>query len=146
MKKTLFTFALLVAFSIAGMAQIDKIVGKWKTIDDKDGTAKSIVYIFKATNGKYYGKIEKLFQDPDKLCTECEGANKNKPELGMLIINNMEEKDGKLTGGTILDPKNGKVYRCNISLETENGEKLSVRGSLDKGGWIGRSQTWIRIK
>ena len=146
MKKTLFTFALLIAFSIAGMAQIDKIVGRWKTIDDKDGSAKSIVFIFKATNGQYYGKIEKLFKEPEKLCTECEGANKNKPILGMLIINNMVEKDGKLTGGTILDPKNGKVYRCNISLESENGEKLSVRGSLDKGGWIGRSQTWIRIK
>lgn len=146
MKKTLFTFALLVAFSIAGMAQIDKIVGRWKTIDDKDGSTKSIVLIFKATNGQYYGKIEKLFKEPEKLCTECEGANKNKPILGMLIVNNMVEKDGKLTGGTILDPKNGKVYRCNISVETENVEKLSVRGSLDKGGWIGRSQTWIRIK
>jgi len=146
MKKTLFTFALLIAFSIAGMAQIDKIVGRWKTIDDKDGSAKSIVFIFKATNGQYYGKIEKLFKEPEKLCTECEGANKNKLILGMLIINNMVEKDGKLTGGTILDPKNGKVYRCNISLESENGEKLSVRGSLDKGGWIGRSQTWIRVK
>ena len=146
MKKTLFTFALLIAFSIVGMAQIDKIVGRWKTIDDKDGSAKSIVFIFKATNGQYYGKIEKLFKEPEKLCTECEGANKNKLILGMLIINNMVEKDGKLTGGTILDPKNGKVYRCNISLESENGEKLSVRGSLDKGGWIGRSQTWIRVK
>ncbi len=145
MKKALITFALLVAFTLSGMAQIDKIVGRWKTIDDNDGTAKSIVYIFKATNGRYYGKIEKLFKEPEKLCTECEGANKDKPILGMLIINNMEEKDGKLTGGTILDPKNGKVYRCNISLETETGDKLSVRGSLDKMGWIGRSQTWIKI-
>ena len=63
----------------------------------------------------------------------------------MMIINNLVEKDGKLTGGTILDPKNGKVYKCNISLE-KGGEKLSVRGSLDKNGWIGRSQTWIRVK
>ncbi len=145
MKKALFTFALLVAFSLSGMAQVDKIIGKWKTIDDKDGTAKSIVTIFKATNGKYYGKIEKLFKEPEKICTECEGANKDKPILGMLIINNMLEKDGKLTGGTILDPKDGKVYRCNISLGSETGEKLSVRGSLDKMGWLGRSQTWIRI-
>ena len=145
MKKTLITFALLVAFTLSGMAQIDKIVGRWKTIDDNDGTPKSIVYIFKATNGKYYGKIEKLFKEPDKLCTECEGANKNQPILGMMIINNLVEKDSKLTGGTILDPKNGKVYKCNISLESGN-EKLSVRGSLDRGGWIGRSQTWLRVK
>jgi uncharacterized protein (DUF2147 family) len=145
MKKALFTIALLVAVTLSGFAQVDKIVGRWKTIDDKDGSAKSIVNIFKATNGKYYGKIEKLFKEPEKLCTECEGANKDKPVLGMMIINNMEAKDDKLTAGTILDPKNGKVYRCNISLESTRGDKLSVRGSLDKMGWIGRSQTWIRM-
>lgn len=133
-------------FSLCGSAQVDKIVGKWKTIDDKDGSAKSIVYIFKATNGKYFGKIEKLFKEPEKICTECEGANKGKPILGMMIINNMVESDGKLTGGTILDPNNGKIYKCNISLESESDEKLSVRGSLDKNGWIGRSQSWIRSK
>jgi len=143
--KTLFTIVLFFGFSLSGFAQVDKIMGKWKTIDDKDGSEKSIVLIFKATNGKYYGKIEKLFKEPEKICTECEGANKNQPILGMMIINNLVEKDNKLTGGTILDPKNGKVYKCNISLESGN-EKLSVRGSLDRGGWIGRSQTWLRIK
>ena len=143
--KKLVTLAFLIAFSLVGFAQADKIVGKWKTIDDKDGSEKSIVSIFKATNGRYYGKIKKLFKEPEKLCTECEGANKNQPILGMMIINNMIEKDGKLSGGSILDPKNGKVYKCNISLEG-NGEKLSVRGSLDKNGWIGRSQSWIRTK
>ena len=145
MKKILFTFALLIALSMSGFAQVNKIVGKWKTIDDKDGSVKSIVFVFKATNGKYYGKIEKLFKEPEKLCTECEGSNKNQPVLGMMIINNMVEKDFSLTGGTILDPKNGKVYKCNISLEKETGN-LSVRGSLDKFGLIGRSQTWLREK
>jgi uncharacterized protein (DUF2147 family) len=145
MKQILFTFAFLIAISVTCNAQVDKIVGKWKTIDDKDGSAKSIVSIFKATNGQYYGKIEKMFKDPEKLCVECQGVNKNKLILGMMIINNLVEKDGKLSGGTILDPKNGKVYKCNISLESGH-DKLNVRGSLDKGGWIGRSQTWIRAK
>jgi uncharacterized protein (DUF2147 family) len=145
MKQVLVTFVLLFAMSVAGNAQVDKIVGKWKTIDDKDGSAKSIVSVFKATNGKYYGKIEKMFKDSEKLCIECEGTNKNQPILGMMIINNLIEKDNKLTGGTILDPKNGKVYKCNLSIEKES-DKLTVRGSLDKSGWIGRSQTWIRVK
>lgn len=145
MKKTLVSLFLLIAFSVSGFSQIDKIVGKWKTIDDKDGSAKSIVHIFKATNGKYYGKIEKLFKNPDKVCTECEGANKDKPVLGMLIINGMILKDGVLTGGTILDPNNGKIYRCNISFDPQTGN-LNVRGSLDKSGWIGRSQIWIKEK
>jgi len=145
MKQLLFTFALIMAISLTVNAQTDKIIGKWKTIDDKDGSAKSIVFIFKASNGKYYGKIEKMFKDSGKLCIECEGSNKNQPILGMTIINGLIEKDNKLTGGTILDPKNGKVYKCNLSIDS-GGNKLIVRGSLDKNGWIGRSQTWIRIK
>jgi len=144
MKQTLFTLVLLMTICVAGNAQVAKIAGKWKTIDDKDGSAKSIVTIFKATNGKYYGKIEKIFNDTGKRCTECEGVNKNQPILGLMIINDLIEKDNKLTGGTILDPKNGKIYKCNLSIEN-GGDKLNVRGSLDKSGWIGRSQTWIRV-
>ncbi len=143
MKKTFLSLFLVMAFSISGFSQIDKIVGKWKTIDDEDGSAKSIVHIFKATNGKYYGKVDKLFKNADSLCTECEGVDKNKPKLGLTVIKNMVEKNGTLTGGTILDPNNGKVYRCNISFNAKTNQ-LDVRGSLDKMGIIGRSQTWVK--
>jgi len=142
MKKTSITIILLL-FVFSAFSQVDKIVGKWKTIDDADGSTKSIVLIFKATNGKYYGKIEHLFKDPEKKCTECVGALKNKPIIHMVVINNMVEKDGALTGGTILDPNNGKFYKCNISYDNETG-KLNVRCSLDRMGIIGRNQTWIR--
>ena len=134
---------LLIAFQLLSFAQVSQITGKWKTIDDTDGSTKSIVHIFKATNGKYYGKIEHLFKNPDKKCTECQGANKDKPILGMMVVNDMEEKNGKLSGGTILDPNNGKVYRCTISFDASSGN-LNVRGSLDRTGIIGRTQTWIR--
>mgnify|MGYP003590766188 CR=1 FL=1 len=145
MKKAILSFSLLIFISLASFGQVASIVGRWKTIDDDGKTVKSIVYIFKATNGKYYGKIEKLFKDPEKLCVECEGTNHNKPIMGMMIINGMVEKNGMLTGGTIMDPNNGKVYRCNISFDAKTGN-LNVKGSLDKAGWIGRSQTWIREK
>ena len=145
MKRLLIPFSFLIIFSFSGFAQADKIIGKWKTIDDKDGSAKSIVSIYKGATGKYCGKIEKLFKDPEKRCTECEGSKKDQPIVGMIVINDMIEKDGKLTGGTILDPKTGKIYKCNITLD-KGTEKINVRGSLDKGGWIGRTQTWIRTK
>lgn len=143
MKRTIFSLAFLMFFALASFGQVSNIVGKWKTIDDGDGSAKSIVNIYKSSNGKYYGKIEQLFKEPNKLCTECEGANKNKPIKGLIIINNMVEKNGTLTGGTILDPANGKVYRCNISYDAKS-KNLKVRGSLDKGGLLGRSQTWVK--
>jgi uncharacterized protein (DUF2147 family) len=143
MKRTLLSLLFLAAFSLMSSAQVTQIVGKWKTIDDNDGSTKSIIYIFKATNGKYYGKIEHLFKNPDKKCTECTDANKDKPILGMMVVNEMVEKAGKLTGGTILDPNNGKIYKCNMSIDPATGNLL-VRGSLDKGGLIGRTQTWIK--
>ena len=143
MKKTLLSVFVLMYLAVSASAQVYKIVGKWKTIDDKDGSEKSIVNIFKASNGKYYGKVEKLFKEPNKKCTECEGENKDKPVLGMTVLNNMVEKDGTLTGGTIIDPANGKVYKCNVSLDANTG-KLKVRGSLDKRGVIGRTQHWVK--
>ena len=77
-----------------------------------------------------------------RVCFNLKATTKNEA-IDELI--DLLEKDGKLTGGTILDPKTGKIYKCNITLDKE-AEKLTVRGSLDKGGWIGRSQTWIRSK
>jgi len=62
MKKVWFlTFALLTS-SLNGFSQIDKILGKWKTIDDEEGIAMSIVNVYKGANGKYYGRIEKLLK------------------------------------------------------------------------------------
>ena len=63
----------------------------------------------------------------------------------MIIINSMELKGNELTNGTILDPNNGKVYYCTISYDATS-KNLKVRGFLDKKGWIGRSQTWIKEK
>jgi uncharacterized protein (DUF2147 family) len=143
MTKKIASIVCVLFFTLSTFAQVDKIVGRWKTIDDADGSTKSIVHIFKATNGKYYGKVEKLFKNPDKKCTECEGANKDKAVLGMMVINGMVEKEGTLTGGTILDPNNGKIYSCNINYDSKTG-KLNVKGSLDKRGWIGRTQIWIK--
>lgn len=145
MKKILVSVLMLSILAFSASANVDKIVGKWKTIDDKDGSEKSVVSIYKSSNGKYYGKIERLLKQPNAVCDKCEGANKDKPIAGMTILNNMLEKNGTLTDGTILDPKNGKVYHCTISFDAKTG-KLKVRGSLDKKRVIGRTQTWIKTQ
>ena len=140
-------FILLAILFIASIAnaQIDKIVGRWTTIDDKENIQVSIVNIYRSTDGKYYGQIEKILVkgEENKICTECEGTLHNKPVVGMVIVNNMEWRDGKLQGGTILDPNNGKTYYAKMWLDTQTG-KLILRGSLDKRGILGRNQEWIR--
>ncbi|WP_346837571.1 DUF2147 domain-containing protein [Microbulbifer sp. SAOS-129_SWC] len=114
-------------------------VGKWRTIDDDTGQAKSIVEIYQR-GGKYYGRVVDLLMKPDDtVCEECEGALKGKKIVGMNIITNMVKKGDTYEGGQILDPNNGKTYDCKFWVE---GNDLKVRGYL---GFFYRTQTWHRV-
>ncbi len=138
MKRITFAFVALF-FATLSYAQIE---GKWKTIDDETGQAKSIVEITKKTNGKYYGKITQLLIKPaDPNCTACKDERKGKPILGMEIIRDLKKDGDEFTGGTITDPKTGKSYKCTI---TRDGEKLNVRGYVGFS-LIGRTQTWQKV-
>jgi uncharacterized protein (DUF2147 family) len=134
---------ILFAFAYSANAQIAGIQGQWRTVDDKTGEIRSMVRIYKDTaDGLYYGKIEKLFKYADAVCEKCEGEDKNKPILGMIIIRGMKA-EGKALKGKVLDPENGKIYYATVSIDEKTG-KLLLRGSLDKRGWLGRNQYWIK--
>ncbi len=119
------------------------IVGKWKSVDDNTGDPRSLVEILER-EGKIYGKIIKLFpkpeENPDPICDKCdpEDARFNKKIIGMEIIMEMTKDDDEYSGGSILDPEVGKVYRCKVWLEAG---KLKVRGYL---GPFYRTQTWLK--
>jgi uncharacterized protein (DUF2147 family) len=139
MKKLLFA-TLALFFSVISYAQIE---GKWKTIDDETGKPKSIVEIFKKSDGKYYGKIFQLLVKPEhETCVKCTDDRKNKPVLGLEIIRGLKKEGEEFTGGTITDPKNGKTYKCTIK---KSGDELDVRGFIGFS-FIGRSQTWYKAK
>ncbi|MHC5310755.1 DUF2147 domain-containing protein [Myroides sp. LJL116] len=142
MRKILLVISLFLVSFLSAQAQ--EITGKWKTVDDATGKEKSIVEIYEKS-GKYYGKIVQLL-DPSRdnpLCEKCEGENKDKPILGLVFINNMQKKNNDLSGGTILDPETGKVYKCSIKLESAN--KLNVRGYVGIS-LLGRTQSWQRVE
>ncbi|MGO4708461.1 DUF2147 domain-containing protein [Chryseobacterium sp. 2TAF14] len=138
MKKLLATFVLSL-FSVMSFAQIE---GKWKTIDDETKQAKSIVEIYKKSDGKYYGKVSQLLIKPANAnCTGCKDDRKNKPILGMEIIRGLEKDGEEFTDGTITDPKTGKTYKCTI---TRSGDKLNVRGYMGVS-ILGRTQVWQKV-
>jgi uncharacterized protein (DUF2147 family) len=136
---------LFLFISVASFSQVSNMLGAWRTIDDKTGEDKSIVTIYQAENGKYYGKVDKLFTDPDKKCVNCKDANKNQPIRGMVIITDMKEKGDKLEGGYILDPASGDKYNVTITYDKATGN-LKLRGSIDKLGLLGRNQYWVKEK
>ena len=126
-------------FATLSYAQIE---GKWKTIDDETGKAKSIVEIWKKPDGKYYGKINQLLLKPENNnCVKCSDDRKNKPLVGLEIIRGLK-KDGKeFTGGTITNPKDGKSYKTAIVRE---GNTLKVKALIM--GIAVKTQTWHLVK
>jgi uncharacterized protein (DUF2147 family) len=140
--KSLFLIIAASLCSVASIAQ-NTVFGKWKSIDDSSGEAKSIIEITER-DGKVYGKIIKIFpKDPKRLdpaCDKCptDDDRYNKKVIGMEILRNMKKDGDEYTGGTILDPEVGKIYRCKIWVE---GNVLKVRGYL---GPFYRTQTWQR--
>ena len=141
MRKISILFFILVTVSLR--AQISSIVGDWKTIDDKTGERRSVVTIYKGNDGLYYGKVSRLlmYQELDLKCEACKGEDHNAPIEGLVIIRGMKAEDGQLVGGKVLDPESGKFYYGKIYMKDG---KLVLRGSLDRRGFLGRNQTWVK--
>ncbi len=120
-------------------------VGKWKTVDDATGKVNSRVVLW-VENGKLYGRIEELINpdphDPDPRCSRCAGAFKDRRVIGLQILWGLRKTGDEWSGGQILDPNNGKVYKCSITV-IDGGKKLKVRGFIGFS-WLGRTEYWIR--
>ena len=142
MKITITILTLFLSMTFVGQNQT--VMGKWKTIDDETGKAKSIVEIYERS-GKIFGKITDILDVTKKksLCTNCTGEDKNKPVMGLVIIKGLKKDGAEYNSGKILDPITGKEYKCFLALE--GNEKLKVRGYIGIS-LFGRTQTWQRVK
>lgn len=137
---TVFIFQLI---SLGAFAQLSP-EGVWKTIDDETGEAKSYVEIYQ-TGNEYHGKVvELLLNDDDLICDLCSGKRKNKPVLGMNVIEGLKKHKDYWKDGVIVDPKNGNEYGCSVWYESNDPSILKVRGKH----WTGlfRTQTWYRVE
>ena len=141
-KKSTRALIVLSLLSISFSASAADAVGRWKTIDDETGQAKSIVEISKAANGTYSGRIVELLRPskPNPVCDKCKDDRKNKPITGMEIIRGMKKDGDAWSGGSILKPDEGKVYKSKMQL-LEGGKKLEVSGCIS---FFCKSQIWVR--
>lgn len=146
MEKAKYFFSLLAITVCILTMNAQSVLGKWKTIDDETGKPKSIVEIYEV-EGKIHGKIIKLFRGPDEdqdpSCTKCEGDRANKKIIGLEIIRGLEKDDDVYEDGTILDPKDGKVYDCKMWIDEDSPNKLNVRGYIM---FFFRTQTWVKVQ
>jgi len=121
------------------------VVGLWEQ-SDEHGRVQAWFNFFEK-NGVYVGAIAKAFPAPgetsEDVCTKCPGDQKDAPFVGLVIVNGMQRKGLTYENGTILDPRDGSVYRAVMDI-TPDGQKLTVRGYLGIK-LIGQSQVWRRL-
>ncbi len=128
-------------FSFSAQAQSSPL-GTWLTRDDETGEAKSHIQLYEE-NGLVFGKIINLLRPSlAHNCDQCSDHRKNKPILGMVIIENMQYTDGFWSKGKVLYPKQGKWYNLKFWLKEGDSNTLVVRGAF---GPFYRTQYWQRI-
>ncbi len=136
----------LVLFPLPARADDPTPVGRWTTIDDDTHRPKAIVRIWEE-DGALQGRIEKLFrqpgEDPDPVCDKCTDSRKGQRVVGMVILRGLTRDGDEWSGGRILDPENGKEYRCYIEV-MDGGRRLKVRGYIGFS-LLGRTQYWERV-
>jgi uncharacterized protein (DUF2147 family) len=134
---------LLICVLVTTSLYSQSVIGKWKTIDDETGDAKSIVEVY-SKSGKIYAKVVEILdlEHKNSVCKKCSGEDKNKSILGLTIIKGLSKDGSEYNSGEILDPKNGKLYKCALSLESK--DKLKIRGYIGFS-LLGRTQYWHRV-
>jgi uncharacterized protein (DUF2147 family) len=121
--------------------------GRWLTRDEKTGQPKSIVRLW-VEDGTLFGKIDSIMpspgKDPDPHCDKCPGDFQGKRNRDIRFLWGLKNAGEEWNGGQVLDPENGKIYRCKIQVQGDD-KTLSIRGFIGIS-LLGRSQTWERLQ
>lgn len=157
--KKLVALCLVAAFAVAGLSAADKVEGFWKSIDETTGKVTAVWKIYQK-DGKLFGEIVTVPNQSDStIATACKSSYPDFPVKGdvskMTVVNtpfifNLKMKNaGQWEGGNIIDPKDGKIYKCKINFRAKDGKKyktdvLEMRGEIGMG--IGRSQFWEKCE
>ncbi len=122
------------------------ISGRWATFDSESGGERSVVEIRNAS-GNFTGRIVELFlesdEPPDPICDLCTGAQRRQKIRGLEILFVSAVGNGDEYKGTILDPEEGRLYSCIVTLAGD-GKRLSIRGYVGIP-LLGRSVAWERV-
>ena len=121
-------------------AKSDKIEGVWLN-EEKDAK----IQIYKARDGKFYGKIVWLKDPTENGKPKTDKKNpkdqmKTQPLVELVILKGFNMDGNTYEDGTIYDPNNGKTYDCKM---TYKGKTLAIRGFIGLS-LFGRTTIWER--
>ena len=115
----------LVIITLGFISHGQSIIGQWETFDDSTKDKKAIIEIYKINNFFFAKIVESYVSEKNAVCDTCKGSQKGKPIIGLVIIENIKKDGDEFNGGTIIDPENGKTYKC--YLELINKDKLKSK-------------------
>jgi uncharacterized protein (DUF2147 family) len=153
MKKIL-GLCLFLIFAAGLCFAADPAEGYWMSVEDKSG--KSSGWELYLLNGNLCGKIVAAPQTPSNArASKCRTSYRGFPLQGkvneMLVIGTpwifglTKERPGQWINGSIINPEDGKLYKCKVTFHAADGNRyktdtLEMRGEIGLG--IGLSQFW----
>jgi uncharacterized protein (DUF2147 family) len=138
--------AVLSAAISSPRAQEPTAAGLWQKLDED--TKKPIIwFLFVDKGGVFEGYAAKFFpqpgETPNPVCSRCTDDRKGQPMLGLPMIRGMKRAGLKYEDGTVLDPRDGKVYNAVMTLDPNKGT-LTLRGYLGIQ-LFGKDDVWYRV-
>ena len=134
----------------------DPAEGCWLSVDEKTGKVTAGWEIYQE-GGRLFGKIlSTADHPPGVIADKCNESYRGFPVAGK--VNQMpvagtpwifglvpEKQSGQWSGGNVIDPNDGKMYKCKITFHAAgtgkfSADTLEMRGEIGLG--IGRSQFW----
>lgn len=122
----------------------DDVLGKWQS-----GHGSGRIEIYKKGN-KYFGKLVWLKEPADEkgnIKKDIHNPSEEKrkePLIGKdLLLGFRYKSDNFWTDGSVYNPKNGKSYNCQMSLDGRS--KLKIRAFFGIS-LIGKTETWTRVE